>query len=143
MGVAPGKEGGRLNVQHTGGEPNSAVHAPLLVEICHFFVQRPIVCLLALPTLNAQRFAAAVNAGDYPAAEQLCLDRERPFPGTWKKHRTFQPKATVKSLSLSDLRRGKRQLFVGIAYGDGDGLATCGVECTATKQGIEIGMSLP
>ncbi|MCI0360038.1 MAG: hypothetical protein L0211_16295 [Planctomycetaceae bacterium] len=39
---------------------------------------------LALPTLHAQRFAAAVAGGDYAAAEKLCVDRRKPFPGPGK-----------------------------------------------------------
>jgi|GEM_PF-5262723 len=97
----------------------------------------------ALPTLYAQRFAAAVAGGDYAAAERLCINRKHVFPGDWKKHRTFQPRANIHDLSLGDLWSGKRELFVAIAYGDGDGLASCGVECTATRHGIEIGMALP
>ena len=45
-----------------------------------------------LPTLYAQRFAAAVTSGEYDAAEKLCIDRKEPFPGHWRKHRTFQPR---------------------------------------------------
>jgi hypothetical protein len=97
----------------------------------------------ALPTLYAQRFTAAVSSGDYEAAERLCVDRADPFPGHWKKHKTFQPRPMIQDLTTSDLWQGKRELFVGIAYGDGDGLASCGVECTATRRGIEIGMALP
>ncbi len=98
---------------------------------------------LALPTLYAQRFSAALARGDYAAAEKLCLDRSDPFPGHWKEHRVFEPRASVKQLTLGDVWAGKREMFVGIAYGDGGGLASCGVECTATRHGIEIGMALP
>jgi hypothetical protein len=97
----------------------------------------------ALPTLYAQRFTAAITRGDYAAAEALCLDRKDPFPGHWKKHAVFQPRPGVKELTLADLWAGKRQMFVGIAYGDKHGLASCGVECTATRHGIEIGMAFP
>jgi hypothetical protein len=97
----------------------------------------------ALPTLYAQRFTAAVSSGDYEAAERLCLDREKAFPGHWKKHSTFQPRPFLKDLTWKDLWSGQRQLSVGIAYGDGHGLASCGLECTATRHGIEIGMAFP
>jgi len=103
----------------------------------------PAAYWFALPTLYAQRFAAAVTSGDYAAAEGLCIDRNDPFPGRWRKHQTFQPRPFVKDLTLSDLWSGRRELVVGIAYGDRDGLASCGVECTATRRGIEIGMALP
>ena len=55
----------------------------------------------ALPTLYAQRFSAALARGDYQAAESLCLDREDPFPGHWKKHAVFQPRPGMKELTLS------------------------------------------
>jgi hypothetical protein len=97
----------------------------------------------ALPTLYAQRFSAAVISGDYEAAERLCVDRRKPFPGHWKEHHTFQPRPFVRDLTLGDLWSGRRELSVGIAYGNGAGLASCAVECTATRHGIEIGMALP
>ena len=98
---------------------------------------------LALPTLNAHRFAAAVNARNYPAAEALCVDSTKRFPGDWTKHSTFEPKAVVGDLTWQNVRGGKRQLYVAIAYGDGHGLASCGLECTATRRGVELGMLLP
>jgi hypothetical protein len=98
---------------------------------------------LALPTLNAQRYAAAINAGDYPAADRLCLDARRVFPGDWTRHATFQSSAHVSPLRWADVRRGERRIDVAIHYGDGDGFASCGVECTATWRGIEVGMFAP
>lgn len=98
---------------------------------------------LALPTLNASRYAAAIAAHDFAAADALCVSPEHRFPGDWTRHATFEPKATVANLTWSDLWQGKRKLFVGIAYGDGSGLASCGLECTATRRGIEPGMLLP
>ena len=98
---------------------------------------------LALPTLQAQRYAAAVNRGDYVAADKLCVDPSRSFPGDWTQHKTFEPKASLKPATWQDLRTGRRQLFVGIAYGDDSGLASCGVELAATRRGIEVGMFLP
>jgi hypothetical protein len=98
---------------------------------------------LALPTLKAQSYAAAINRGDYAAADKLCVDRERSFPGDWTRHSTFQPRASVKPASWSDIRRGRRQLYVAIAYGDGHGLASCGVELESTHRGVEVGMMAP
>jgi hypothetical protein len=96
-----------------------------------------------LPTLQAQRFAAAVNAGAYPAAERLCLDRQRAFPGHWAEHKTFEPRAHLSPLTWEDAYRGQRRLIVAISYGDGHGIAMCCQECTATARGIEIGMAIP
>ena len=98
---------------------------------------------LALPTLNAQRFVAAITARDYLAADALCIAGSDKFPGDWTKHQTFQPKAGISPLTWQDLQRGERRLFVGIAYGDSNGLASCGLECRATRRGIEPGMLLP
>jgi hypothetical protein len=98
---------------------------------------------LALPTLNAQRFTSAIAARDYPAAEALCATDEDKFPGHWTEHKTFEPKAGISPLTWDDFRRGERRLYVGIAYGDGSGLASCGLECTATRRGIELGMMAP
>lgn len=98
---------------------------------------------MVLPSLNAQSYAAAINRGDYAAADKLCIDRERSFPGNWTRHATFQPKASIKPATWSDWRSGRRQLYVTIAYGDGHGLASCGVELEATRRGIEVGMFAP
>jgi hypothetical protein len=98
---------------------------------------------LALPTIYAQRFSAALSRRDFAAAEALCIDHKRAFPGNWKEHSYFEPRAIVKHLTLADLWAGERRLFVGIAYGDDSGIASASVECTATRHGIEIGMALP
>jgi hypothetical protein len=98
---------------------------------------------LALPTLNAQRYAAAINRGDFAAADKLCLDPERRFPGDWTKHTTFEPRARLKPASWQDWRSGRRELYVAISYGDGGGIASCGVELEATRNGIEVGMFAP
>lgn len=97
----------------------------------------------ALPTLNAQRYAAAINSADYSAADKLCLDPSRKFPGDWTAHATFHPRATVAPLTWEDVKMGERQLYVGISYGDGQGLASCGLECRATRRGIKPGMFAP
>ena len=98
---------------------------------------------LALPTLNARSYAAAINRGDWAAADKLCTDRQRAFPGDWTRHVTFQPRAALKPPTWSDIRHGRRQLYVAIAYGDGHGLASCGVELEATRSGVEVGMMAP
>jgi hypothetical protein len=98
---------------------------------------------LALPTLNARRYAAAIAARDFSAADALCASAGKPFPGDWTRHATFETKASVKPLTWDDLRRGERQIYVAITYGDGGGLASCGLECTATRRGIELGMMAP
>jgi hypothetical protein len=98
---------------------------------------------LALPTLNARRYAAAIAARDFAVADALCVSPGESFPGDWTRHATFEPKASVKPLTWEDFRHGERQLYVGITYGDGSGLASCSLECTATRRGIEPGMLAP
>ncbi len=99
---------------------------------------------LALPTLYAQRYAAALNRGDYPAADALCIDPQRGFPDDWpRQHKTFHPRASLLPATWQDVRSGQRQVVVGINYGDGNGLASCGVEITATRRGIEVGRFMP
>jgi hypothetical protein len=98
---------------------------------------------LALPTLNAQRYVAAINRGDWAAADELCVDTVDPFPGDWPRHKTFQPRASLEPATWDDWRSGRRQLYVVINYGDGSGLASCGLEATATRRGIELGMFAP
>lgn len=98
---------------------------------------------LALPTLNAQRYAEAINSGDYAAADELCIDSKQAFPGDWTRHKFFQPKAGLTELTWPDIRDGRRKIYVGIAYGDGSGIASCGVECVAKRGGIEVGMFAP
>ena len=55
----------------------------------------------------------------------------------------FEPRARLKPLVGSDLWNGRRQLFVAVTYGDSDNLASAGVECVATRDGIEVGMAMP
>jgi hypothetical protein len=98
---------------------------------------------LALPSLNASRYAAAINRGDWAAADKLCVDRQRPFPGDWTRHKMFQPRAGIKPATWSDWGAGRRQLYVAINYGDGHGLASCGVELEATRRGINVGEFMP
>jgi hypothetical protein len=96
-----------------------------------------------LPTYYARRFVAAIQAKNYAAAESLCRDQTDPFPGDWKRHKHFEPKAGLAPISWGGLWNGRRQMFVVISYGDNDGIASCGVECRATRRGIEIGMAVP
>src|SRR4051812_7782119 len=80
---------------------------------------------LWLPTIVANRYAAALNGRDYQAADRLCLKAENPFPGRWARHKTFDPRAVLAPLAWQDFRRGERRLYVAITYGDGDGLVSC------------------
>ena len=86
---------------------------------------------LALPTLNASRYVTAINTGNYEAADN------------WTRHATFQPRTHLSPLSWADVQRSERRISVAIAYGDGTGIASCSVGCTATRRGIQVGMFMP
>lgn len=96
-----------------------------------------------LPMLNAQRFASAINRGDYAAAEQLCVNTEHTFPGKWKEHAYFQPRASVGSWSWRNLVQGEHGVYISIHYGDGNGIGSCGQYCVATRSGIVETMCAP
>lgn len=98
---------------------------------------------LALPTLRASQFMAAMERKDYAAAEKLFVNQRDPFPGSWKEHKVFQPRALLKPLSWDQLWRRERQLVVAVSYGDGGGIASCTVEIKATADGLEQGMAIP
>ena len=98
---------------------------------------------LALPSITAHRFVAAINSGRYEVAEKLCIDRDNVFPGTWKDSKYFDPRASVQKFEFANLWRGERPLYITVAYGDGSGIAMAGVEATATHQGVKIGMAVP
>jgi hypothetical protein len=98
---------------------------------------------LGLPTFRARQFLAAMERQDYAAAERLFVDQRDPFPGTWKEHEIFQPRAFLRPPSWDQLWRRERQLAVAVSYGDGGGIASCTVEIKATAVGLEQGMSIP
>lgn len=98
---------------------------------------------LALPTLRARQFMAAMSQKDYAAAEQLFAREKDVFPGSFKDHQHFEPRVVLQPLTWHDLVNRERNLFVGISYGDGSGIATCGVEIKATADGLEVGMMAP
>jgi len=111
------------------------------------FVAVTLVCLaigwLALPTLRARAFVSAMGDEDYAAAEKLFTNQQDIFPGDWKDHRHFEPRVFLKPLTWHDLISRERQITVGVAYGDGSGIASCTVEIKATADGLEKGMALP
>jgi hypothetical protein len=98
---------------------------------------------LMLPTVNARQFISAVNAGKYDVAEQLCAPETDKFPGDWTKHSTFNPRAMMPDLTWADLIRGVRPFVIAITYGDASGIASCALECRATRAGIEIVQGVP
>jgi hypothetical protein len=106
-----------------------------------------LICLgigwLALPSLKARAFVAAMSKKDSAAAERLFSNKHDVFPGDWKKHDHFEPRAILKPLTWHDVVHRERQIVVPVAYGDGSGIASCTVEIKATADGLELGMALP
>jgi VanZ family protein len=98
---------------------------------------------LLLPSINAQRFAAAIRSGDYAAAERLFARGEEAFPGSWKEHEYFDANVSMRPISRRELLHGERQISVGIAYGDAHGRATCAGQFRATRSGLEVVMFVP
>lgn len=76
-------------------------------------------------------------------AEKLFPNQRDVFPGSFKEHRYFEPSVHFKPLTWNDLIQRERNLFVGISYGDGSGIAMCSVEIKATADGLEVGMMAP
>ncbi len=97
---------------------------------------------MLLPTWHARRYVAALAAKDYRMADSMCV-ADVVFPGNWVDSKHFEPRAVLKPPTWQDLWRGRRELYVGISYGDGGGIATRSVECVATREGIEVGMFMP
>ena len=111
------------------------------------FVFVTLVCLgigwLALPTIRARQFVAAIERKDYVAAERLFVQQEDAFPGSFQQHQHFEPRVSLKHLTWHDLVNRERNLYVAVTYGDGQGIAGCGVEIKATASGLEVGMMAP
>ena|SRR5688500_2675835 len=98
---------------------------------------------LVLPTLRARQFTAAMASKDYAAAERLFTNPRDVFPGSFKEHKYFEPRVNLKPLTWQDVVHRERHLFVAVSYGDGGGIASCGVEIKATADGLEVGMMAP
>ncbi|MEX2027614.1 MAG: hypothetical protein WEH44_09935 [Pirellulaceae bacterium] len=106
-----------------------------------------LICLgigwLALPTLRAREFVAAMAEDDYAAAEKLFTNQREVFPGGFKDHQIFDPRVILKPLTWRDLVHRERNIIVAVSYCDGRGMASCSVEIKATADGLEKGMALP
>lgn len=98
---------------------------------------------LAIPSLKARRFAEALNRADWQHADGLCRSDAPPFPGSRAESKGFQPHASLMPLSWNDLLAGRRKVVVAIATHYDDGIVTSGVDCVATRQGIEVGLEVP
>lgn len=111
------------------------------------FVLMTLVALasywLVLPTLNAQRFIHSLQHKDYATADRLFFDRSNSFPGSFKEHSHFETSTNMAPLTWSDILNGKRHINIAIDYGDGDGIVGCGVDVTAHRNGLELGLVMP
>ena len=96
------------------------------------------------PSIVARRYVSALNSGEYAAANRLCADAKSEFPGDWnQRHETFATRASVAPLSWASLRSGTREISVAVDYGDGRGIASCGVDCVAKRNCVEVGLMFP
>jgi hypothetical protein len=76
---------------------------------------------VARPTLLSERFAAAIRAADYAAADKLCVDPDRQFFHLMMGE--LQPRApkdsilvtvTMQPRTWQDLWRGQRQMYMEV-----------------------------
>jgi len=97
----------------------------------------PAAYWLAQPTLNAQRYAAALAMKEYAVADRMCVDQKHCFPGPAKGMLSFAAQAKVERLSWQDVWRGERrmviyhQAHIGSLMG-----AFVSFEAVATRRGI-------
>ena len=91
---------------------------------------------LSRPTQIARRYVTALNSADYESANDLCIG-EPTFPGRID-HSFFAANATLMPITLQELWSGKRRIVISVDYGDGNGIAGYGVNCTATHRGIIV-----
>ena len=91
---------------------------------------------LSYPTRIATRYVNALKAKDFASANQLCIG-EPIFPGEIS-YKFFEPNASIRPLTLDDLWRGQRQIIIAVGYGNGGGIASYGVNCTATHRGVLV-----
>jgi hypothetical protein len=98
---------------------------------------------LMLPTLHAQRFAAAMEASDYAAAESLFESGGDVFPGSFKQSRHFHAGVHINPLQWEELLRGERRISVAVDYGDGHGIAACAADIRATHSGLRLEIIVP
>jgi hypothetical protein len=94
---------------------------------------------IALPTLTAQQYVAALAQRNYAAAERLCVDREHPHPGEERNWIAFAASAQIERLTWSDFFRGRRRMTYFWESHAGSWMMTSnGQQCMATRRGIEF-----
>src|SRR5262245_27353831 len=94
---------------------------------------------LGLPTLNAWRYAAALETRDYAVADRMCVDQREPFPGEMKDWLSFAAQAKVERLSWRDVWWGERRMAIyHQAHAGSFVMSFVGFHAVATRRGIEI-----
>lgn len=94
---------------------------------------------VGLPTLNAHRYAAALDAGEYEAADRLCVDRKNPYPGEMKSWLSFKANASIEKVTWADLSNSRRRMkYFWQAHVGSFVMSFVGRECVATRRGIEF-----
>jgi hypothetical protein len=94
---------------------------------------------LGLPTLHAHRYAAALDSGDYDAADGMGVDQMNPYPGEMKTWLSFKANATIEKLTWADLAAGQRRMkYYFQAHMGSFVMSFAGRECVATRRGIEF-----
>jgi len=105
-----------------------------------FIIMTIVACLcyvLMLPTLNAQRFVAAVSAQDFEVADGCFRDPNDRFFADWnEKYQRFQMRANLEPWSLGEFVRGKRMIRLSVAYGDAGPLRLETLVVPATPAGL-------
>jgi hypothetical protein len=92
---------------------------------------------VGLPTLNARRYVAALEAKDYVAADRMCVDQQHPFPGEMKEWLSFAAQVKVERLTCRDVWRGQRRIAIYYQAHMGSVVgAFAGFEAVATRKGI-------
>jgi hypothetical protein len=93
---------------------------------------------LMLPTINAQRFVAAVRANDYEAADSFFLRADDRFfvqrnEDCWE----FHPRADLLPLSWHDIWSGHRQIHLTVVFGKPGRMMAHEAVVRATRSGLE------
>lgn len=95
-----------------------------------------IVAWLMLPTMQAWRFADAVNSGDYPRADEFLLNRAGPFPEDWRKCEEFEAAVYLGPITWGEFMSGRRHLSLGVEFFDGDCMVGDAFPLIATRRGV-------
>lgn len=93
---------------------------------------------MVLPTVYAQRFVAAVAAGEYAAADALFVDPADGFLVDWDARYTIvERRAKLEPSSWQERWRGKRQISVIIVYRTPSHTLARSVDIMATRTGLQ------